>query len=100
MSDPKVVNAPERIWLVYGDCDSLAGADHSEFDAADVCWSHQSHFSSDVPYVREDLHVAEVERLRTALTRLLDANAIRDHEGMSIDDWNAEILRAEQALEP
>jgi hypothetical protein len=43
---------------------------------------------------------AEVERLRTALTRLLEANATRDHEGMSIDDWNAEILRAEEALEP
>jgi predicted nuclease with TOPRIM domain len=51
---------------------------------------------------REDVYAlrAEVERPRTALTRLLDANAIRDHEGMSIDDWNAEILRAEEALEP
>jgi predicted nuclease with TOPRIM domain len=51
---------------------------------------------------REDVYAlrAEVERLRTALTRLLEANATRDHEGMSIDDWNAEILRAEEALEP
>lgn len=43
---------------------------------------------------------AEVERLHSALTRLLDANATREHEGMSRDDWDAEILRAEVALEP
>jgi uncharacterized protein (DUF1778 family) len=41
---------------------------------------------------------AQVERLRTALDRLLDANATREHEGMPRDDWEAEILRAEEAL--
>jgi hypothetical protein len=75
MSDPKVVNAPERIWLVYGEAD-YSTADHSEFDPEDVCWSPQSEFPSDVGYVREDLHQAEVERLR-ADPRL----------AVSVEDW-------------
>jgi len=61
MSDPKVVNAPERIYLVTGD---LFGPDVEFSDLAEVTWCEDQQFDTDVPYVREDLHVAEVERLR------------------------------------
>jgi hypothetical protein len=42
---------------------------------------------------------AEVERLRAALERLLDANATREHEKMPSEEWDAIILATEEALE-
>jgi len=42
---------------------------------------------------------AEVERLRAALERLLDANATREHESMPSEEWDAIILATEEALD-
>lgn len=46
----KVLNAPERIWLVYGD--NEWDVDHDDLDPEGVCWSHQREFPKDVEYVR------------------------------------------------
>jgi hypothetical protein len=67
VSVPKVVNAPERIYLTTGDL----FFDPIEFsELADVSWCADRQFDEDVPYVREDLHHAEVERLTAEVEQL------------------------------
>jgi hypothetical protein len=91
MSDPKVVNAPERIYLVTGD---LFGPDVEFSDLAEVTWCEDQQFDTDVPYVREDLHVAEVERLK----RVRDA-ARAVLNAASAATWDAALQRLRATLE-
>lgn len=68
---PRVLNPPERIWLVYGDLD--ADALHATLATSDdVLWAADQQFDADVPYVRADivddlqaaLHATDLDRLR------------------------------------
>lgn len=47
---PRILNTPEEIWLVYGDVDY--DSDHNE--CRDVSWCNESQFPSDVRYIRAD----------------------------------------------
>ena len=72
MSEPKVLNAPDRIYLQAGELidDVLFG------EMAEVTWCQDPVGDHDVPYVRADLHAAleaEVERLK-ARERELEAD--------------------------
>lgn len=46
-----------------------------------------------------DAYQSALEHASQGLRDLLDANADREHEGMSRDDWDAAILKAEDALD-
>ena len=67
MSEPQVLNAPDRIWLVVGDI----GDDARFPELAEVTWCDHAIGDSDVPYVRADLHAAAEARVRE-LTAVLD----------------------------
>lgn len=47
---PSILNAPEEIWLVYGDIEY--DSDHSECN--EVTWCSESQYPADVRYVRAD----------------------------------------------
>lgn len=49
--EPKVLNAPKRIWLNVGE---LEGEDVDFLDLHEVTWADQSMFRGDIAYVRED----------------------------------------------
>lgn len=66
--DPKVLNAPESIWLCYGDMWD-GDAEHDDLCRHDdqVTWCDAQQDSADVRYVRADLHDAlraEVDYLK------------------------------------
>ena len=59
VQEPKVTDAPETIWLVYGDLE------HDDTHAncyrdGDVGWCDDAQFPSDVRYVRADIADAAV----------------------------------------
>lgn len=55
--EPRVTDAPEAVWLVYGDLDH--DATHRECcDSGEVTWCEDAQFPADVRYTRTDL-VAE-----------------------------------------
>jgi len=58
--EPKIIGAPEVVWLVYGKPDRPVT--HAEcLMAGDVGWNEQEQFDTDVPYVRGDLALAAAE---------------------------------------
>ena len=65
--DPKVIDSPPEIWLVYGDI--TEDCKHSE--CSDVSWCEKSQFPSDVKYVRADIAGAAPELL-AALERIFN----------------------------
>ena len=63
--EPKVTNAPENIWLVYGDLEH-DDTHQTCYRGGDVGWCDEAQFASDVMYVRADV----ADRLRAALVEL------------------------------
>ena len=67
----KVTDAPETIWLVYGDIER--DCTHAECArGGDVSWCEDSQFASDVRYVRADVSDERVRVLREALQDIID----------------------------
>ena len=94
MSEPKVLNAPDRIYLQAGDLidDVLFG------EMAEVTWCQDPVGDHDVPYVRADLHAAleaEVERLQAVRRALVRDN--RDKTN-TIRELQARVRGLEEAL--
>lgn len=68
---PKVIGAPDRIWLCYGELerDDDHSALHQIHDV--VTWCEDSVFQSDVQYIRTDLieqQAQEITELNTMMT--------------------------------
>ena len=78
--DPKVSEAPEVIWLQYGDIER--DCTHAElYRDGDVTWCDNQQFESDVMYVRADKAQAERDGLRAVLLECqmhLACNAVND----------------------
>lgn len=65
--EPRVTDAPEAIWLVYGDLDH--DDTHANCNSCgDVTWCEDAQFPADVRYTRTDL-VAERVRAAVAAER-------------------------------
>lgn len=80
MSDHKVLNAPERIWLTYGEA-LYEDVEHQEvMDSGEVMWSAQRIEPHDIEYVRADLHEAEVERQAAIRKEALRDNREKTNE--------------------
>lgn len=78
MSDPKVLNAPERIWLVDDECG----------------WQEARAKGNGVEYIRADHIVAleaEVERLRARVRELEEA--LRTIHARTDGKWDQAALR-------
>lgn len=72
----KVTDAPETIWLVYGDIER--DCTHAECArGGDVSWCEDSQFASDVRYVRADVSDERVRVLREALRPWVDSEGGR-----------------------
>lgn len=68
---PKVIGAPEEIWLVHGDIAS----DANHADCYEVTWCEDQQFDADVRYFRADRferQAAERAALREALAEAID----------------------------
>jgi hypothetical protein len=81
MSTSKTADAPERIYL-------QTGADPEDgwpTDDDEVTWCRDAVHDSDVPYVREDLHLAEVERLTELVDDLTIQSTYGEHDANTFD---------------
>ena len=83
MSDYKVTECPDHIWLNYGDNErdeTHAGC----LSSGEVTWCEDSVFDYDVKYVRADL----VEELRHKLAAALLWKEAVEHELIVVGIWN------------
>ena len=62
---PRVTDAPETVWLVYGDLDR--DSTHRECrDSGEVTWCEDAQFAADVRYLRADLLHQEARAIAAA----------------------------------
>lgn len=60
--EPRVTDAPEAVWLVYGDLER--DATHHECCASgEVMWCEDAQFAADVRYLRADLLYSEARQI-------------------------------------
>lgn len=60
--EPRVTDAPEAVWLVYGDIDR--DSTHRECCASgEVMWCEDAQFAADVRYLRADLLYIEARQI-------------------------------------
>ena len=96
MSEPKALNAPERIYLQAGE-----PIDGVPFGAlAEVTWCQDLVGDHDVAYVRADLRAAEVGRLQARATELeAAARALVNHLWTAPEPvTSGELIRLLRAL--
>lgn len=87
MSDaPKIIDAPDTIWLNYGDIER--DCTHAEcYREGDVTWCQEPVFDSDVKYVRaDDATLARIAELEAEWRRECDdADKIMEKIGLTIE---------------
>lgn len=78
--EPRVTDAPEAVWLVYGDLDQ--DSTHRECcDSGEVTWCEDAQFPADVRYLRADLLYIEARQIaaqEVAAERERCAQVVRD----------------------
>ena len=82
---PRVTDAPETVWLVYGDLDR--DSTHRECrDSGEVTWCEDAQFAADVRYVRAATAEAKILALEMALSELR-------HDAMrTLVAWDGTVL--------
>jgi len=89
---PKVIGAPDAIWLCYGDLPSdLVHPKNVSIYDDEITWCHHAIDASDVKYVRADMVMASLDALKDIL-RIAKAAS----HGHNFN--NARIKRAEDAI--
>jgi SpoVK/Ycf46/Vps4 family AAA+-type ATPase len=67
---PRITNAPERIWLQVGCDDEVGEIDWKELSHAEVSWCSEKIDNTDIEYVRADLLTAVRSALMDKLKEL------------------------------
>lgn len=97
---PRVTDAPEAVWLVYGDLER--DATHRECCASgEVTWCEDAQFPADVRYLRADLlyqQAREIAAQEVAAERERIADLARSRPGWfasfaDCDDFAERVLR-------
>ncbi len=89
MAPARVTDAPDEIWLVYGEL--IEDGAHADLSSSgEVLWCEDKQFVSDVRYVRAD-RFDEVCACLEALLKL--------PSGMYCDGYNDAVQRARKALD-
>jgi hypothetical protein len=74
MSEPKILNPPDEIWLVYGDLDE----DVEHGLCGEVSWCEEPQFPADVRYVRADTITTLQSRIEALQARLMEADSVME----------------------
>lgn len=96
--EPRVTDAPETVWLVYGDLER--DATHRECcESGEVTWCEDAQFAADVRYLRADLLYHEARQIaaeRAAEDEALMAQALESLRAAY--GWQATTMQLDKAI--